>query len=102
MMVKKRKAELSLLRTWHVSADEDIFMSGPDAYEDSMLSAKTPDSPQTWHEDGSPTAGKGSNFFGEDDSSGLAQADRISLVLGTANRIAPLQEDFSLGSAVFV
>jgi len=90
----------------------DEHMYGPDPYEDSLIiqHSSQPMRPEVGYpsEVGylSEDFNTNSRSFESDDSSVerpyFHPADRISVLMGTANRIAPLQEDFSYGASVLV
>lgn len=109
VMVRRRK--LPEPPTLDSFPDEHVY--GPDPYEDSLIiqhSSKSVHS-EAGHFQSKPgyvfnDFNALSQSFESDDSSVegpyFHPADRISVLMGTANRIAPLQEDFSYGASVLV
>lgn len=107
-MVQRRKKSLYGREEPYPDLGDFAFPNdpdGPDPYEDSMIIQHTPKSGiigggYSGREDFYSPA-----YFTPDDSvsvNSYAPADRISLVMGTSNRIAPLKEDFSYGASVLV
>jgi outer membrane protein assembly factor BamB len=97
-------------RTLDTFPDENVY--GPDPYEDSLIiehSSKSMHPEVGYAPEPGPVMDDFNAFsrsFESDDSSidgpYFHPADRISVLMGTANRIAPLQEDFSYGASVLV
>jgi hypothetical protein len=108
VMVRRRKyPEPPILDSF---PDENIY--GPDPYEDSLIIQHSSKSVQAEVGHPSETGYVSDDFITlsrsfESDESFIEgpyfhPADRISVLMGTANRIAPLQEDFSYGASVLV
>lgn len=85
---------------WQDEDSDDVASSGPDPYEDSMISKhqlkciepKKVSSEELINSDGAYPEG----------STPYTPSDRPPMLIGTSNRVAPLTEDFSLGAAVLV
>jgi hypothetical protein len=111
-----KKTAPHLMQEPHPTTDDDTYPSSdfslpsdpenaPDKYEDSMISQhQAPLKSRIHLQIPSPTPKEKSwkTLDGWMDNMGFAPADRISLLLGTSNRIAPIKEDYSYGAAVHV
>lgn len=108
-MVRRRKHPEP--RSLNSFPDEHTY--GPDPYEDSLIIQHSSKSihPEVGYPSDLPYVSEDystsfSRSIDSEDSSMegayFHPADRISILMGTANRIAPLQEDFSYGASVLV
>lgn len=78
--------------------------NGPDTYEDRIISSLSEDEKSfddehfhtIWVD---PTHSKPKHFAPDDD---IPTADRLSVLLGTSNRIAPISDNFGFGQAVLI
>jgi hypothetical protein len=95
----------------HVIDDDDSLPTDPglDPYEDSMISQHAAtkqsqaDEADDWYNEPIVIPHSRNKSINDSfDTISHAAADRISLLLGTSNRITPIQEDYSYGAAVFV
>jgi hypothetical protein len=105
IMLNRRKRALNpIIEELYPDVDEYGIPNdpnGPDPYEDSLIIQHSPKQ-------------VGSDYFVEDfdgifntagdaiNIASSAPADRISVLMGTSNRIAPIKEDFSYGASVLV
>lgn len=108
-LVRRRK----YATTQNLEPCPEESMYGPDPYEDSLIiehSAKSVSPEAVIHTFEAGDVSEDFNIMSrpfESDESLIDApyfhpSDRISILMGTANRIAPLQEDFSYGASVLV
>lgn len=103
-MVNRRKRAPHPMQEPSPETDE-YDPNGPDPYEDSMIIQHAHKQIRVgeFSDEFNPLSGS----FDSDGSSSIhvtnfPPSDRMSVLMGTANRIAPLREDFSYGASVLV